>query len=304
MPMKLGLVCISEILKSQDKTLAYKAMTRAQYLKLGKSVALPELSRRALHNCKLLGRIVSHCHSQGIAHYRISSSMFPLITDSTLDLSLESLPDYDQICLALAHAGELAQKLGVSVSMHPDQFNVLVSYNESVILRSINELNHQSSILDLMGYSQDLGSPMCLHLNATPKFEKERLDQYKQRFLENLGRCSSGVQARLVLENEDKGYWNCDRLYETFGDVRALVYDNLHDSCNPSDSNMAEKFATTWGEFRPVFHWSEGINGGRSHSDYASHTPEIVGELAERVTWEVELKAKDRAIAAILASQG
>jgi len=304
MPMKLGLVCISEILKAQDKTLAFKSMTRAQYLKLGKSVALPELSRRALHNCKLLGRILMHCHGQGIAHYRISSSMFPLITDSTLDLSLESLPDYANIVSALAAAGETARKFGVSVSMHPDQFNVLVSYNESVILRSINELDHQSHILDLMGYSQDLGSPMCLHLNSTPKLEKETLGQYRERFLKNLGRCSSGVQTRLVLENEDKGYWNCRRLYETFGNDRALVYDNLHDACNPSDPDMAQVFADTWGESRPVFHWSEGIGGGRSHADYASHVPGVVSSLAERVTWEVELKAKDRAIAAILASLG
>jgi UV DNA damage endonuclease len=279
-------------------------MTRAQYLKLGKTVALPELSRRAYHNCKLLSRIILHCHSQGIAHYRVSSSMFPLVTDSTLGLSLESLPDYAHILSALASAGELARKLGVSVSMHPDQFNVLVSYNPLVIDRSINELNHQSHILDLMGYSQDLGSPMCLHLNATPKLEKERLDQYRERFLTNLRRCSLGVQARLVLENEDKGYWNCTRLYETFGDVRALVYDNHHDACNASDSDMAHLFAGTWGAARPVFHWSEGIDGGRSHADYASHVPKIVSSLAERVTWEVELKAKDHAIAAILGSLG
>ena len=302
--MKLGLVCISEILKAQDKTLAFKAMTRAQYLKLGKIVALPELSRRALHNCKLLSRIVLHCHSQGIAHYRVSSSMFPLITDSTLDLSLESLPDYANIVSALASAGELARKLEVSVSMHPDQFNVLVSYNPLVIDRSINELNHQSHILDMMGYSQDLGSPMCLHLNATPKLEKETLSQYRERFLTNLRRCSSGVQARLVLENEDKGYWNCSRLYEIFGCDRALVYDNHHDACNRSDPDMAHAFAETWGASRPVFHWSEGIGGGRSHADYASHVPEIVSSLVERVTWEVELKAKDHAIARILGPRG
>lgn len=302
--MKLGLVCISELLKQQNKSLAFKSMTRSQFLKGDRERNILELSQRCLHNCNLVHTILQHCLSHGIKHYRISSSLFPLVSDTSLSLQLIDLPHWSQMSAILAQAGDFARENDISVSMHPDQFNVLVSYNSSVVDRSINELNHQSSILDMMGYKQDLSNPMCLHLNCKPRLEEESLDAYRNRFLQNLARCSSGVRARLVLENEDKGYWNCERLYDIFGEVRALVYDNLHDACNPSFENMALAFADTWGEFRPIFHWSEGINGGRSHCDYASHIPKIVEELAERVTWEVELKAKDRAICSILASRG
>lgn len=301
--MKLGLVCISELLKLQNKTLAFKSMTRTQFLKGDRASNILELSHRCLHNCNLVHTILQHCLSHGIKHYRISSSLFPLVSDTSLSLQLIDLPHWRQMANILAAAGYFARENGISVSMHPDQFNVLVSYNSSVVDRSINELNHQSIILDMMGYKQDLSNPMCLHLNCTPRLEEESLDAYRNRFLQNLARCSSGVRARLVLENEDKGYWNCERLHSVFGKDRALVYDNHHDSCNPSGNDWAKVFADTWGEYCPVFHWSEGINGGRSHADYASHIPQIVEELAERVTWEVELKAKDRAIVKILSSR-
>jgi UV DNA damage endonuclease len=301
--MKLGLVCISEILKKRDKSLSFKTMTRSHFLKGDRAERIKELSRRTLHNAKLLGSIVDHCYRTGIAHYRVSSTLMPLLSDETLELSFYDLPLHTEIARVLEKAGEFARSVGISLSMHPDQFNVLASYNSATVHRSINELNHQSHILDLLGAATNYSSPMCLHLNCSPKLERESLKEYRARFFEALSQCDPGVRARLVLENEDKGFWNAENLYEVFGDSIPLVYDNLHDMCNPSGEGWAEKYVETWGDFEPVFHWSEGIGGGRSHTDYASHVPEIVTLLGERVTWEVELKAKDHAISAILSSQ-
>jgi len=227
--------------------------------------------------------------------------MFPLVTDPSLQLCYNDLPDMNDIEKNLAHAGNTARQLGVSLSCHPDQFNVLASYNPTVVQKSIHELNHQSHVLDLMGCAQNLSAPMCLHLNCAPDFKKETVEQYKARFLANLSCCSAGVQSRLVLENEDKSFWNCRNLYEHFSDVRALVYDNLHDACNPSyeHGNTVALFRITWGEYVPVFHWSEGINGSRAHADRASHIPCCVTDNLD-CTWEVELKAKDFAILEIL----
>jgi UV DNA damage repair endonuclease len=56
--MKLGLVCISEILKKKDKSLAFKTMTRKRFSELDRQLALKELSSRILHNCKLTKQIV------------------------------------------------------------------------------------------------------------------------------------------------------------------------------------------------------------------------------------------------------
>lgn len=306
--MKLGLVCISEILKEEEKenkkkykivrSGSFKTMTRTKFLKTERFVAKKMLGDIILHNCSVLARVITHCNMMGIRHYRVSSTLMPLISDASLGLTLESLYNYYEILLAMDNAASIAKNCGISLSMHPDQYCVLASYNPEVVARSINELNHQAMILDLLGCPQSLAAPMCLHLNASPNLSKETVSEYKDRFFKNLSRCDRGVVSRLVLENEDKGTWNCQTLHSFFGSDIALVYDNLHDTCNPSDPTFdwPDLFAKTWGQYRPVFHWSEGIDGGRSHTDYASHIPDVVTRLAETVTWEVELKAKDKAI--------
>ena len=298
--MKLGLVCISEILKANQK-IAFKTMTRKSFNSMDRNQAIAVLSSRILHNTIVVRQIIAHLSNVGISHYRISSCMFPLITDPSLQLCYNDLPDLDAIHKNLESAGSLARECNISLSCHPDQFNVLASYNPNVVEKSIHELNHQSHVLDLMGCPQDLSSPMCLHLNRAPDFKQETVQQYKDRFLHNLSCCSDGVRARLVLENEDKSFWNCSNLYEHFSDVRALVYDNLHDACNPSHEmeNNIQLFRDTWAQHVPVFHWSEGINGSRAHCDRASHVPNCVLENLD-CTWEVELKAKDFAILEIL----
>jgi UV DNA damage repair endonuclease len=49
----------------------------------------------------------------------------------------------------------------------------------------------------------------------------------------------------------------------------------------------------TWHGAMPIFHYSEGINGTRKHADYAQQLPP---DYDMPVVWEVELKAKDKAI--------
>jgi UV DNA damage endonuclease len=304
--MKLGLVCISEILKKKDKSLAFKTMTRKRFSELDRQLALKELSSRILHNCKLTKQIVLHCSANGISHYRISSCLAPLVTDSTLNISYDDLPDMKAIESALSEVGAAAQACGVSVSSHPDQFNVLTSYNQEVIDRSIKELNHQAYILDLMGLPQNYSAPMCLHLNLSPDFKRENLSDYIDRFAVSLASCSQSVRNRLVLENEDKGFWNCKNLYESFGKLIPLVYDNLHCSCNSSDADqptLLNLFKSTWGAYTPVMHWSEGLlDKPRSHAEFASHVPAVVS-MNNDCVWEFELKGKDLAILQVLSNQ-
>jgi UV DNA damage endonuclease len=304
--MKLGLVCISEILKKKDKSLSFKTMTRKRFLELERQSALKELSARILHNCKLTKQIVLHCSANGISHYRISSCLAPLVTDDTLSISYDDLPDMEAISSALSEVGATAKSCGVSVSSHPDQFNVLTSYNQNVIDRSIKELNHQAYILDLMGLPQNYSAPMCLHLNLSPDFKKENLSDYVDRFVASLASCSQSVKNRLVLENEDKGFWNCKNLYESFGKIIPLVYDNLHDFCNQSSTDqnaLIDLFKLTWGSYTPIMHWSEGMKDKpRSHAEFASHVPAVVS-MNKDCVWEFELKGKDLAILQVLNNQ-
>ena len=289
---RLGLTCISEELKKKDKVkYSFKTMTRRGfrnlYTKEGESVAISELSQRILHNVRVTRYIIKHCNKNNIPHYRLSSAIFPLITDSETNVSLNSLPDHALIREELIFAGKIAKHFGISIGSHPDQFNVLASANKDAINRTINELNFQASVLDMMGLPQDHTAPMNIHISAPlPNIENQdvsdesktdsvlnlKIAEVAEYFYDNLMRCDSGVINRLTIENEDKGAWNVDNIikfsdyiFQQFKFNLPVCYDNLHDVCNPSEVQniiwQAERCAYTWAEeCSPVFHWSEGVN--------------------------------------------
>ena len=324
----LGLTCISEELKEKDKTkYSFRTMTRKRFndlcVKNGRDEAIKQLSARILHNVRTTRYIIRHCISNNILHYRISSALFPLITDQNTDVSYEDLPDQISITEELKFAGKIAKKFNITIGSHPDQFNVLASPDRNKVNRTINELNFQASVLDMLGLPQDHTAPMNIHINYSPKMD-ESLEIVATRFFRNLSMCDKGVYKRLTIENEDKGFFNVDNcikfsdyLFETFGAMIPVCYDNLHDFCNPSEGDPsiafnAERCAYTWVKqteklhfnednfIAPVFHWSEGRpEKPRSHADYfalGNFPPNIAIEPDKPVKWECEVKQKDKAI--------
>lgn len=319
----LGLTCISEELKEKDKVkYSFRTMTRKRFNDLterdGRSEAIKELSNRILHNVYVTRYILRHCAFSNIKHYRLSSALFPLLTDSSLKISYDELPNRATIDYELKFAGLIAKEHNISIGSHPDQFNVLASTDREKVDRTINELNFQASILDKLGLPQDHTAPMNIHINYSPKGD-ETLEVVATRFFRNLSMCDKGVYNRLTIENEDKGFFNVDNclkfsdyLFETFGANIPVCYDNLHDFCNPSEDHnvsfQAERCAYTWvnqgdGDnnfLAPVFHWSEGTpEKPRAHADYfalGNIPPVIAIEPNKQVKWECEVKQKDKAI--------
>ena len=320
-----GLVCISEKLKKQDKTLAFRAMTRKSFLDWRKKYADGKcnfsaeylLEERIIHNVRLTQQILKHCAINDIFHYRLSSKLFPLITDTTLNLSIENFSNFNSIKAELKTIGEIAKKHGISISIHPDQFNVLASKRSDVVQKTIRELNFHAKILDMIGLPQDYSAPINIHPSVsihpstkTKDDTEENLREIVDRFYEGFKQCDEGVQKRLVVENEDKGCWNCGNMFIYFynycgtkhGHFFPLTYDNLHDHCNPTifqeekvtQEQNVQAFAGTWKDNVPVFHYSWGRDDKfRSHADYAA---ENIPVYDMEIAWEIELKAKDYAI--------
>jgi len=319
-----GLVCISEKLKKQDKTLAFKAMTRKSFLHWrekhsdGKNNFSAEtlLEQRILHNLKITSKILKHCAINDIFHYRLSSKLFPLITDTTLNLSIEQFDNYSQIKEELQQIGKIAKEHGITISIHPDQFNVLASKRSDVVQKTIRELNFHAKIMDIIGLPQSYAAPINIHPSVTIHKSKETeetddegLREIVDKFYEGFKQCDEGVRERLVVENEDKGCWNCANLFMYFhnycgtkhGHFFPLTYDNLHDYCNPSSfqeervtqEQNVQAFAGTWKKDVPVFHYSWGNDDSRTHADFAA---ENIPDYDMEITWECELKQKDYAI--------
>ena len=327
MSVTYGLVCISEVLKDFDKTIAFRAMTRKRFNDLCKQKtreeAILQLSDRILHNVKTTTQIIKHCSDNSINHYRLSSKLFPLITDKTLNIELNELPNIEEIKQELKVAGQAAKDLDISLSIHPDQFNVLASEKSEVAEKTIKELNFHAWVLDKMDMPQDYSCPINIHPSLSTKDPTDiNLKKIVDRFWQAFQKTDDAVKKRLVIENEDKGCWNCMNLFkyfhiytrETYDHAFPLTYDNLHNKCNPSeisgqqvtDEQNIQAFYHTW-PTSPVFHWSIGksdkANEKRSHADYLdSEIPEFhnTDGTPLPIKWECEVKAKDKAILKIL----
>jgi len=326
----LGLTCISEELKDIDKKkYSFQTMTRKRFNDLcnteDRNEALRQLSERILHNIVVTQYILNHCAKSDIGHYRLSSNLCPLVTDETLEIDFETLPDIEAIKQEFRHIGILAKTLGISMGSHPDQFCVLASLNQDAVRRTIIELNFQAKIFDMIGLPRDHTAPMNIHVNASPtlnvgvemmitseQIHKLKIKQLAERFYANLQECDEGVRNRLTIENEDKSFFNVDNciqfsdyLFEKYQYNLPVVYDNLHDFCNPSENRsssfQAERCAYTWAEeCSPVFHFSEGIpEKPRAHADYFAlghFPPKVSIRFDQPIKWECEVKNKDKAI--------
>ena len=299
---KLGLCCISEILK--DKTATgnrFRTITAKSARGKTESQRKKILKEIILHNAYVQHSIIKHCVSMGIPHYRLSSALFPLIGERTVGFGLDFLEAYDDLLECFEETGKTIRNSGITISSHPDQYVVLASERHNVVRNSLFEIEKNAWLHNKLGLPRDYSNPINIH----PGISKPPSEEIRKRFLDAFGMMAESARNRLVLENEDKGRWNCKELFEYFSDHFPLTFDNLHHYCNPPDSGdeefWAKEFATTWEQrgFTPVFHWSEGWGKtGREqkkHADYFTHIPESVKNNPDCI-WECEVKMKDKAI--------
>jgi len=289
-----NLCCISNELKEQD--LKFQTMTWKRFNQLfdehGEEYALNELGKRWLNNVDVTIMHIEHCAREGWG-YRVSSALFPCLTHPAFQYTVEDVPQYEQI-MNLFDYCKANNAWGVRLSTHPDQFNVLASENNLSVHKTIQELNHHGWVMDQLGCQRNYYNPINIHVNCT----KGDLDDIAARFMSNLNKCDQSVISRLVVENEDKGCWTVANLLEHF-DI-PITYDNLHDKCNPDEylDDAAYKCARTWGNFKPLFHYSESHpdkTNPRSHADMPTDYP-----FSNDFDWDIELKGKDAAIRACL----
>jgi UV DNA damage endonuclease len=295
-----NLCCISEELKKEN--ICFKTMTWARFCELrdanGLNSALQELGERWLNNIKVTGRVVEHCVNNNWG-YRVSSSLMPLLTHPDFPGDSRLVPQYQQILEEFNKIKNYLADKQIRISCHPDQFNVLASKNQDAVNKTIKELNFHGAVLDLLGCKQDYSCPINIHVNCSDGTPEE----IAQRFVANMNKCNKSVRSRLVVENEDRGMWNVAMLLEHFwnGHKIPITFDNLHDKCNPSTDTVDafSSCADTWKTlgYVPLFHYSESSANDRKHADMPTSTPYLeFGEDANKVDFDIELKAKDAAI--------
>lgn len=305
-----NLCCISLALKKQGFN--HRAMRFTQFEKQDRLASLEILGDRVLENLQTTLETMKYARDSGWG-YRISSTLFPLFNLDKANVGMNDLPNATMVQDKLKEIRLYTNQFAPTqfrLSFHPDHFNVLCSSNPEVVRRTIEELDHHAWMLDKMcgKNSRSHWYPLNIHMSRSTG-DPETI---AQEFLRNFEKLPDRVQQRLVLENEDKGIWTPDRLYNLIHKEIGIpiTYDNLHHKCNPGSWSTEEAFERcyeTWHAHGccPLFHYSEGgaNNNKRAHTDFSTSSPMLFRQkhdtamtINQPIDWDIELKQKDYAI--------
>ena len=295
----LGYACINtnlNTLPKKQRVTTNRSMVKRTFKERG----LPYASELALQNCKDLLTVLKWNHANGIHFFRLSSDLFPWASE----YNLSDLPDYDDICLALQEAGDFAHDNGHRITTHPGPFNVLGSPKESVVIKTIKELNTHSEIFDMMGLPDTPYAKINIHVGGTYGGD---FAGTAERFCRNFLKLSTSCQNRLTIENDDKAsMWSTRHLYDYIYKVIRIpiVFDYHHHkfcSGGQTEQEALELAMSTWQDVKPVVHYSQDRSvehndpkiRPQAHSDYVY---DYIDTYGNEVDIMVEAKAKELAV--------
>ncbi|NEW08082.1 UV DNA damage repair endonuclease UvsE [Paenibacillus sp. SYP-B3998] len=306
MIIRLGYVAMSTAVKNASPS---KTMTATNFTKLlDQEAAIRKLERISAENLHNTLRLLRHNRAHDIMVYRFSSKLIPLIGHELL-VGWDPIPT---LAKEFQEVGNYVKKNGMRVSFHPDHFTVLSTPKKDVLLKSVDDLERHSAMLNAMGLGMEA---MCnIHVGGTYG------DKVKaaQRFVHNFKALRPEIQKRITLENDDKTFTALETL-ELAEQVGApMVLDIHHHELNNHGEVAPElwpRILQTWVREKgiylnesavalpPKIHVSspKGESDSRSHADYIEVDPlftflQAIAPVTPRLDIMIEAKMKDDAL--------
>jgi len=259
---------------------------------------LEGVSKLSLQNVKDLVKIIQWNERKGIKFFRMSSNIFPWMSE----YELTDLSDWDMIQKNLKLAGDLATRYGQRLTYHPGPFNVLASLNSFVVRKTIKELNQHSQIMDVMGLPATPWAKINIHVNTTQGGKEEAAE----RFCKNFEKLHPNTKSRLVVENDDKpSQYSVADLYQlVYMKIGVPITFDVHHhkfcSGNMDHDTAARLAVSTWPKGIPAaFHFASTINHESPNQMARAHADWIYEEITDYGTgaWIMcECKGKETAI--------
>jgi UV damage endonuclease UvdE len=294
--LKMGYCCINMSLRKDGIF-----TSRTCRLKTLQEKGIAYSYELATQNLKDLATIIAWNHDNNISLFRMSSEMFPFATH----------PDYykhynlDQFKETLISIGKLAKEYNQRLTFHPGQYNQLTSVRESVVEKSIIDIDFHAKIMDYM--ELDSQSVIVIHGGSKQGGKADALS----RFCTNFASLSKSSQSRLVLENCEMAYSVEDLLPIANKLSIPIVLDYHHHNLNPSTEDLellTLRVLDTWKcrNIIPLFHLSESREGvlltdnitkRRAHSDYIKALPVQLLKALENHVIHVDIEAKCKELA-------
>lgn len=301
----LGLCCewIEPVTKKSGK-IEFKNTFDQKSLQLGRwrdgKYAEEQVRGVYLHNARQLRDELDRIGAAGYRLFRVSSSMFSLS-----DQVPREWWDNDRVKRVLQQAGDVARKWGMRLTTHPGQFCVISSDSDSVIAKSIVELEHHAWIFDAMGLPQSAHAAINIHGGKSDR---------ESRLIEVINSLPANVKSRLTLENDESSYDTMQLVRVAKSTGISVVFDSHHHVFNTGDVSLdfaMHAAMDTWSSgIRPLQHLSNTdpdlVNGSfadrRKHSDFVHYVPDEQLRLLRTgvVDVECEFKMKNLAIAKMI----
>ena len=284
---RLGLVCLSS-----DETIKYRAMTRARYLKLATRQRADALRELYWDNLNRVHAALGYCARRGITLYRVTSALFPMSDEPAGQRVLKSMP------ALMSSVARRAERLGIRVVIHPDQFVVLSSETPETAKTSAKILKKHALWFDLFGLEASTWNLMNIHGGKSGRSEE---------LIRAVARLPDPVRGRLTFENDEFSYSSqqildicratgCPMVFDCHHHV---IHEGLDSYDHPSVAYFTEAARETWPN--PEWQLCHVSNGDaafrdRYHSEFVTMMPRAFRD----VPWlEVEARGKERAIAAL-----
>lgn len=292
--MRIGYACINTTL-AKERIQVNRSMIRRTFLEKGLSYA----SELALSNVTDLEKIIDWNISNKILLYRMSSDMFPWMSEYEID----QLPDFENIKNRLEVIGEKASRHKLRLTYHPGPFNVLASHNPGVIKKTVKELRQHGEVMDLMRLPRTPYAKINIHVGGA---YGDRLSAIA-RFIRNVALLPETVCSRLTVENDDKANMfsvtDLLAIHEQTG--IPIVFDYHHHTFRTGDLTAEEAMLLayeTWPRgITPLVHYSSSrkryedpASSEASHADFVYEPLNLYGRKAD-----IMLEAKAKEVAAI-----
>ncbi len=292
--LRLGLCC-----QFSREPIKFRTTTATAMLRLTKKDRLERLAGLCFANAEALMAALVFCSRHSIGAFRINSQILPVKTHPEAGYKVRELPGAAEIIAHFEACGRFALSNDLRLSFHPDQFVVMNSPNPKTLAHSIAELEYQAEVAEWVG-----ADTINIHGGGGYGNKAAALDALRR----NISRLPEPVRSRLTLENDDKIFTPSDLLPVCTETGVPLVYDVHHHRCLPDGASVAETTPlarATW-RTEPLFHISSPLEGWdgpnpRRHHDYIDFEDFPCEWLGFALTVEVEAKAKEQAVARLMA---
>ncbi|HEX8339874.1 MAG TPA: hypothetical protein VF624_03100 [Tepidisphaeraceae bacterium] len=287
---ELGLVCLSS-----DEQCRYRTITRTRYLALPEDERVKQLQALYWDNVQRLHWTLGYCHRRQIRLYRVTSGLFPMSDEIAGETILRRMSG------TLSSIGRRAERLGIRVVLHPDQFVVLNSESEKTRTTSRLIMEKHALAFDLMGLPQSAWSLMNVHGGKAGR---------SAELIAAIRGLPNNVRSRLTLENDEYSFGaaeifdvcrqtNVPMLFDCHHHV---IKEQLGDYDHPSVAKYTKLARATWP--KPDWQVCHVSNGETAFLDrYHSQHITMIPRAFRDVPWiEVEARGKELAIAGLRAT--